>query len=422
VTAYRTLDRQTETVNFSRRLNIAARNENLQNKANQFSQELRLSYSGDALDVVAGALYSRFEVEATPIRNQPFGQLGLGARTGFSVCTNTQPGFCPVPLSFSYELTRNNTKARFADATYSFTDQFDLFGGLRSSNYSNSTGVGVDTVTATRTSKINDNNLSGRFGVSYKPAANSTLFASVSRGYKPPAIIVPTIATDPVTNLRPEQATALELGGKLALARLQLSANIFSTDVKDFQTQSSVFNSAGALISVTSNIPSVKSTGFELGVFGKVTDNFSINSGYQYNDVKFPAGFVGNDGISLSRKQFLNAPKHKLTVSGDFQVPVGGMELFANANLVYKSEVLLAQNGDPIYNFKAHELVNGSIGLREPDGKWSASLFVRNLTNQREPTAYLASDFAGNPDGGLRAWPLAGLTARVLGGSFSFNL
>jgi len=40
---------------------------------------------------------------------------------------------------------------------------------------------------------------------------------------------------------------------------------------------------------------------------------------------------------------------------------------------------------------------------------------VRNLTEQREPTAMLASTFAGQPDGGIRYWPVAGLTARVIG-------
>jgi iron complex outermembrane recepter protein len=422
VTAYRTLTRQTETVNFSRRLGIAARNENIQGKSNQFSQEVRLGYEGDALKLLVGALYSRFKTEALPIRSIPFGNANLGSRTGFSVCTNTQPGFCVVPVNFGYELTKNSTKALFTDATYSITSQLDLFGGLRYSNYHNSTGVGVDRVTASRSVEIKDNNLSGRIGLSYKPETNSTLYASFAKGYKPPALVVPTIATDPVTTLRAEQATALELGGKVALGRMQLSANIFATKIKNFQTQSSNFNAAGALISVTSNIASVKSKGFELGVFGKVTDTFSINAGYQFNDVKFPNGFVGNDGITLSRQQFLNAPKHKLTLSGDFGVPVSnGLEAFVNANFVYKSAVLLAQNGNPLYRFNGHELVNGSVGIRQPDGKWSASLFVRNLTKSREPAAYLASDFAGNSDGGLRAWPIAGITARVLGGSVSFN-
>jgi outer membrane receptor for ferric coprogen and ferric-rhodotorulic acid len=167
----------------------------------------------------------------------------------------------------------------------------------------------------------------------------------------------------------------------------------------------------------------VTSKGFELAVFGQLTDQLSINAGYQFNDVRFPTGFVGNDGVSLANTQFLNAPKHKFTLSGEFVQPVSGsMELFVNTNVVWKSEVLLAQYGDSRYRYPAHALVNAGFGIRDPDGAWSLSLFARNLTKQREPTAYLASDFAGNADGGIRAWPAAGLTARVVGisGSVSF--
>jgi iron complex outermembrane receptor protein len=83
--------------------------------------------------------------------------------------------------------------------------------------------------------------------------------------------------------------------------------------------------------------------------------------------------------------------------------------------------VLLAQNGDARYRYPAHEIINLGFGVRDADGKWKAGIFVRNLTKEREPTAYLASDFAGNPDGGIRAWPAAGLTARVVGVSLDFN-
>jgi hypothetical protein len=97
------------------------------------------------------------------------------------------------------------------------------------------------------------------------------------------------------------------------------------------------------------------------------------------------------------------------------------MELFSNANVVYKSRVLLGQYGNPAYRYPAHTIINAGFGVRDADGKWTLSVFARNLTKQREPTAYLASDFAGNSDGGLRAWPAAGLTARVVGISAGFN-
>jgi outer membrane receptor protein involved in Fe transport len=422
VTAYRELDRETETVNFSRRLGVGARNENIESESRQFSQELRVAYDSDNLKLIVGGLYSGFRLLTTPINNAlPFGSAALGQRTGFSVCANNG-AFCVVPVALTYENTNNNTIAAFADATFSLTDQLDLFGGIRYTDYSNTTGVGNNTNFATRTSVVEDNNLSGRVGLSFKPNSDTTLFASYARGYKPPAIVVPTIATDPVTVLKPEEADAFEIGAKFQLGRLQLSANAFYSKVNNFQTQSSVFNTAGALISVTQNISNVTSKGFEIGVFGQVTDQLSINVGYQYNDVKFPTGFVGNDGISLAGTQFLNAPKHKFTFSGEFVQPMGGnLELFVNTNLVWKSAVLLAQYGNPAYRYPGHAIINGGLGIRDVDAKWSLSLFARNLTKQREPTAYLASDFAGNPDGGIRAWPAAGLTARVVGVSASFK-
>jgi iron complex outermembrane recepter protein len=427
VTAFREIDRETETVNFSRRLGVAARNENLQTKADQFSQELRLGYANDSLNLLVGAMYSSFNLETTPIDNSiPFGNPFPGQRTGFSVCLNAG-FFCVVPVALTYEDTSNSTKAVFADATFSVTDQIDIFGGIRYSDYTNTTGVGVNTLTATRTQKITDGNISGRIGASFKPSPDATIFASYAKGYKPPAIVVPTIATDPVTVLSPEKADAFEIGAKFDVGGIQLSGNVFYTDVKNFQIQNSVFNTAGALISVARNISSIKSKGFELNAFGRITDFLSVNTGYQYNDVKYPAGFLGDDStatlpVVLGGTQFLNAPKHKFTISGDLSLPLGDtLEVFLNANVVYKSKVLLAQRGDPRYRYPAHELVNGRIGIRNADENWSASLFVRNLTKSREPTAYLASDFAGNPDGGIRAWPLAGLTARVVGAAVSFD-
>jgi iron complex outermembrane recepter protein len=427
ITSLRYSDRETVTVNFSRRLGVAARNENLENESRQFSQELRVTHEGESFNLVAGALYSKFNIETTPINTSlPFGNQFPGRRTGFSVCLNAG-FFCVVPVALAYEKTRNTTKAVFADATFKVTDQLDIFGGLRYSDFSNTTGVASNAVVPSNTQKVSDNDLSGRIGMSFKPNSDTTIYGSFARGYKPPAIVVPTIAASPTVRLKAEKADAFEIGAKAQVGRIQLSANAFYTKVSNFQTQTSIFNAAGALISVAQNIASVKSKGFELGAFGRISDKFSINAGYQFNDVRFPKVFNGNDAnplvaARLGNSQFLNAPKHKFTLSGDFGQPVGDeTEVYLNANLVYKTKVLLAQNGDPRFRYPAHELINLGFGLRDSDGAWKAGVFVRNLTKEREPTAYLASDFAGNPDGGIRAWPAAGLTARVVGLSLDFN-
>ena len=49
---------------------------------------------------------------------------------------------------------------------------------------------------------------------------------------------------------------------------------------------------------------------------------FTINAGYQFNDISFPAGYLGDDrrrrAVVIGDTQFLFAPKHKFTLSGEY--------------------------------------------------------------------------------------------------------
>lgn len=398
----------------------AARQERTREDSRGFSQELRLTYLSDSFDLVGGGFYNDYRFDRMPMGSGPFayGVNTPGNRIGFSVCLYSG-FFCPVPTSLSKETTENRTLAGFADATVHLSDLFEVFGGLRYTDYKNLTAVGTNTLTPTRTFETTDSDISGRVGISFKPGPATNIYASFAKGYKPPAV-----GTNPAGTLfalDPEKSNAFEIGAKFGVAGMQLSANAFYNEIKDFQSQTSVFVGT-ALISQPLNIDKIKSKGFEVTAFGRVLPGFSINAGYQYNDIKFPTGYLGDDGGNLGGTQFLNAPKHKLTLSGDLAVPLGSsLEMFVNANLIYKSKVLLASRADPRFRYPGHEIVNGAFGVRQPDGGWSASLFVRNLTKEREPTAYLASTFAGQPDGGIRAWPVAGLTARVVGVRLGFD-
>jgi iron complex outermembrane recepter protein len=414
---------------------FAARQERTQEDSRSFSQELRANISGERFNVVIGGFYSDYQFDRIPIGTGPFtfGVNTASNRIGFGVCSASGIGFCPVNTSFTKELTQNRTLAGFADATFKLADQFELFGGIRFSSYKNSTLVGTNTlspaITPTNPLNVSESNVSGRIGASFRPSPNTNIYASFSRGYKPTA--VGTKATGALFQLKPELSDAFEVGAKFRVGGIQLAANAFYTKIANFQSQTSVFVGT-ALISEPLNVPSVKSKGFELTAIGKVAPGLSINAGYQFNDVRYPktilnaAGatvpYLGDDGLNIGDTQFLFSPKHKVTLSGEYSTALGdSLEAFLNANLIYKSAVLLAARTDPRYRFKAHELINFGFGIRNPDNKWTASVFVRNLTKSREPTAYLASTFAGQIDGGIRAWPVSGLTARVIGVRAGFN-
>ncbi len=413
----------------------AARSERNREDSRGFSQELRANISSDSFDLVIGAFYADYKFETAPIGTGPFafGVNTTGNRIGFSVCPPTGIGFCPVSTNFTKTLTQNRTLAGFADATVNLSDQFEIFGGLRVSDYKNSTFVQVFRATPGPASNfpVSESNVSGRIGASFKPSPDTNIYVSYAKGYKPTAVGT-NVAGSPF-QLKSETADAFELGVKGRLGRVQLSANAFYSKLKNFQSQRSEF--AGTqLVSVPFNVPTLKSKGFELNAFGQIMPGLNLNAGYQFNVIKYPNGVFGDDAIDtngdqifdanviaglpfeLSGTQFLNAPKHKFTISGEYSAALGeSLEMFVNANLIYKTKVLLANRADPRYRYPAHEIINVGFGIRHPDGNWNASVFVRNLTKEREPTAYLASTFSGPIDGGIRAWPVSGLTARVVG-------
>lgn len=97
------------------------------------------------------------------------------------------------------------------------------------------------------------------------------------------------------------------------------------------------------------------------------------------------------------------------------------LEGFFSTNIVYRSETLLSNRDPARFTFPAGETVNVRLGIRHPDGNWTASIFARNLTQDRQPIGFLPLGFAGQDDLGLRAWPVAGLTTRVVGASLGFN-
>ncbi|WP_298289049.1 TonB-dependent receptor [Novosphingobium sp.] len=421
ITSYRKLDREVVRQDFTRLAGAAsARSENLLQNVNQFTQEVRANYSGNGFDVIGGVFYAKYNYDQLPLGGT-FGARTPADRVGFSIC-NAGGTFC-IPgagtPTFTREDTQSTTYAAFADVTVNLSDQIDLFGGLRYTDFDTSLGIGLNRVTTSNRSSIKDDNLSGRIGLRYQPNRDLNIYASYARGYKTPALVVnadPSVAT---VNLKPELADAFEFGVKYAVTPdIQLEANAYYNKTKNFQSQTQQLINT-QLVSVANNIPSVTSRGIELSAFGRVSENLTFNAGYQFNVVKYPSGFLSDDGANIGGQQLVFAPRHKASLSGEYSRGVfGDVQAFLNANVVYKSATLLAARVDPRYRFPAHATIGGAIGIRDAENAWRASIFVRNLTKQREPTAYLANSFAGSIDGGIRAWPVGGLTARVVGLSF----
>jgi len=418
VTAFRTLDQLNYGTNLSRAsIGPAARRENIAEESEQFSQEIRLAYGGENLDLTAGIFYSKYDFENSPIEDLPLGD--TVNRSGFSVCT-ADGTFCPRPPSFVYEETENTTTALFADATYRLSDTLAVFGGLRYTDYENESGSGEGNETEiTVFDTTSETDVSGRIGLNFQPNDNQTFYGSVATGYKPSAIVV-SAATDTVP-LEEENSLAFEAGGKFDMGAWNLEANVFHTKLDNYQTQSTIFVGGAAVRSVLNT--DIESSGIEITAFGRLSENLTFNAGYLYNDASYADDdFAGDDGLPLGGEQVALSPKHKINLSGEYSRSVGSsLEGFISTSVTYKSEVLLTQRDPSVYTQDASTNIGGSIGIRSRDDIWSASVFVRNLTKERESILYLPNSLRGQPSGSIRTWPYPGVTSRMVGLSLTAN-
>jgi hypothetical protein len=93
------------------------------------------------------------------------------------------------------------------------------------------------------------------------------------------------------------------------------------------------------------NISGVKSRGAEINLFGKVTHDLSLNTGFIWAKATYPAGYLGTDGKDIGGTQLAYAPEYKFTVSGEYAHDLGeNLKGFLAADAVWKSRLRYEAN------------------------------------------------------------------------------
>jgi iron complex outermembrane receptor protein len=246
------------------------------------------------------------------------------------------------------------------------------------------------------------------------------VYATVSTGYKAPQINDALTTTDHTLDaIAAERPTNYEVGLKHSLLgnRLNISADMFYTRVRNFQTQSCVSAASGILCSNIA-VPHLDSRGLEWELFGRPTRGMTVSLSGIYNIAKYPTGFLGADQTDLSGRQVNYAPRFKTTLSVEQQIPLrAGLALTLGGDVTVRTKQSMYLSADPIYVVPGQALVNGRIGLKGGEA-WSLALFARNLTNRIYPTQlYPTSAFA---QGGL--WQVLDPNSqRTVGLQFNLN-
>jgi iron complex outermembrane receptor protein len=352
----------------------------------QFSQELQLKWDVSRFRGVFGLFY----LNETIASNQ-------------FAFANDLFAFGAAPITFLRTINdTQNTKsyAAFGQATYDLTDRFSITAGLRYTREDRT----YDRFTTTSSSLATLNNLTFRFPgslpaplnldndisfdawtpsvtLSFKPTANSQIYASAARGFKSGGFngranglgdltLVVNGVSQLVTSFAPETVWTYETGAKASLlgGRIYLAGNVFYSDFKNFQAR--VGGGAVGVFPVL-NAGKLSIWGAEVEMVVKPTKAWTLRSslGYlnaqydEFNDGRRAPAFSCNPTGTQITCEPAFAPPISFNVASDYRFDLGdagSITLGADARFVDK-----------------HFLsVDNRPGLVEP-GYWLANAFVR---------------------------------------------
>jgi iron complex outermembrane receptor protein len=388
----------------------------------EISQELRISSpTGQTVEYSAGLYYfweddagfgRQFYGTDAPIwligANSPVLQEALN---GVGIVSRSDP--------------KINSYAAYGQATWHITSDLDLIGGLRYTyeqkkgsfvqtvqggpNLSTLPAADVATINTVRaavglipfapyTASENKAEPSGLATLVYRFSDDFNTYATYSHGAKSGGLNLTNIpATIPKT-VAPEEEDNYELGFKSVLFdhRLVLNADAFWD--KDSNYQATIVDSSTGIVNYISNIPSVRSRGFEADLRAEPIDGLSTYLSGAYTDAiyqKYPgapcpiedynvvAGKLVATICDLSGKPLPAVSKWVVSAGGEYDhtladIGLGGIGGYVGADVSYHTRYYSSAD-DSIYGLVPSATVtNLRLGVRTDDGRWNFEIWSRN--------------------------------------------
>lgn len=380
--------------------------------ASFFTQEIRLtSPTAQTVEYVVGGFFSAYD----SFHRQP------------SLVTIKFP-FLPAPIlsnGLQTTDTLKNDVALFGQATINFTKDFRALVGARY-NWSkirdtfSQSGVtqGVDEWVE---------NLSYKLGLQYDLTSQANVYATVTRGYKGPQANDIDIRRSPILVL-PEVPMYYEIGGKAGFfnGRMIVSADVYYADIKGYQAQYCPPPTPANPVPscAPNNVDGVTSQGFDVLVFGNPTQELTLSGGISYAKAVYPDNYRAPDGSDLSGRQLANAPRWRAIFSGEYAPRISEKaQALIGVNADFQTSIGLNQTSNPGATVPSRTVIGGRLGIRY-DERITATIFVRNLTDERVPiSAGNGVAFADPPIFETsNNWRLYGVNSgRVIGASIDFS-
>jgi iron complex outermembrane recepter protein len=421
------------------------------NHQRQFSQEVRLASNGERkLDWVVGLFYFWQNVNGLGHYQQgPDSASWNNPNANRALANYALDGF----LSYSIIEPITKSYAAFGQATWNATENLAVTAGLRFT-HENKTGL-FDQYTAggndlsvlspanrataqslrnaiyperRYTTGLKDDALTGQITVSYKVAPDVLTYATYSRGSKSGGLSLGDLPAGVSPVVEPERIDAYEIGVKSQFwdRRVTLNAAAYWTEVKNYQAGvTEQIGTTNSFIRYISNIPGVRSRGFEVDLAVSPTRWIRLSGSAAYNEAiykEFRNAQVAPENRNLTQIQDLsgvqlaNAPRFIYNIAADLVQPVTivspGDDLYARIDYNHRSSNDTSGSNSIYTRIPGYGLANLRLGVRLQDARYDLSVWATNLFDKQFYESLGASNL-GLITGALGLPQTFGATLRV---------
>jgi len=295
-------------------------------------------------------------------RYTPFkvGAITLGTASLANPVIYAQPVFPDFKSRFKSLITQQQS-VTFGD-TIGFAERWSL-GLIASESWIESHSIDR---TGKASNRYDDNGVSFNSTLAYKPASNMTVYASYADNLQQGDIA--TAGSNVGTALAPYRSRQQEVGYKVALDRMNLTADVFRVRRPYAMVVNNVFGLAGEQ----------QNDGFEVTANGTMTRYLTVFSGLTYLNPRL--NHTGN--ANFEGKQILGLSKLVTSVLLDYRIPALP-DLAVNIHVAH----VTSRPGDNADTYRVDGYTTTDLGVRYVSHLWgvlaSWNLALDNVTDER---------------------------------------
>lgn len=391
-----------------------------------WSQELRLAYEGERIQLMLGGYYFDQSDVSRDTRVVPPGSLARAqansAAATASLCAQlpTCGIFTPInvtaanlPESRNINQFDIENKAIFGSATFDITDtlSFSAEGRyaeeqIRQTTFTFNNGQALP---APRVVQATFKEFTPRFTLSWQASRDNLFYAVYAEGQKPGGFNSNQAILAGFPTFDPEDNKTYEIGTKNTFFDGKLTANLalYHTEVKGYQITQNVSVPPNQ-VSLTRNGGDARINGAELELLIRPVRNFTVTANYSYVNAKFTAGTDENLGLindliddrlancstgdqfpniagcqslfgSIRGKRVPRAPAHTMFVDVDYRRPVSSeWDFFVGSNVN-----MVSTSFDQVLNFAetgGSVVVDARLGFQSD--RFRVMAYARNLFDE----------------------------------------